>query len=527
MSLISPRLVRRGLSVVGIVLYSTLVLSTRCANREDVFVNGATYFTDADCYARMTRARMCFEHPGLVVRHHDFENFPAGTTPHTTAPLDYMIVLLAWMLKPLSAYPLDIAGAMISPLLALSGGLFLWWWARGMKFAYRSVALLLYAASPILVHATELGRPDHQSLLVVLILIAFCAEWRLRTEASWQWAAVSGIAWGLALWTSLYEPLVLLCIVLICHALTDRDQLAAPHRRVGWIILSVVVMVAAIIERRIFQFAVFPPGSIAENWARSIGELAPVRITDLIWLRWFGYFILLAPALTVMAIWKRRRIPGLPLALLFATFALTVFQARWAYSFAVLFVLTIPILLAGVKSRAVVWTIAAISFLPILREWDERCWPNELRRTQDTVRRLEAVQLREVALRLRAVDPGPFLAPWWLSPAIAYWSVQPGVAGSSHESLPGIEKSARFMIADDMSAAREVLCRQKVTSVIAYDAQRVSSNSAALLGIRAPQSALISVLDRAPTGAPPFLRLSYQSGVCKLYRFEHLGEMCD
>jgi len=53
----------------------------------DVFVAGNIYFTDADCYARMTRVQMYSEHPGLVVRHHDFENFPTGTTPDTTLGL--------------------------------------------------------------------------------------------------------------------------------------------------------------------------------------------------------------------------------------------------------------------------------------------------------------------------------------------------------------------------------------------------------------------------------------------------------
>jgi len=46
----------------------------------------------ADCYARMTRVEMVSAKPGLIVRHHTFENFPQGTTPHTTAPLDYLIL---------------------------------------------------------------------------------------------------------------------------------------------------------------------------------------------------------------------------------------------------------------------------------------------------------------------------------------------------------------------------------------------------------------------------------------------------
>ena len=131
---------------------SALILATRCANYQDVFVGGNIYFADADCYARMTRVKMCAENPGLIVRHHDFENFPQGTTPHTTALFDYLILALSWIIvaaRPLVApYHLDLAGALISPLLALFGGWFLWWWSRRMGFRYRWVMLILYAIQP-------------------------------------------------------------------------------------------------------------------------------------------------------------------------------------------------------------------------------------------------------------------------------------------------------------------------------------------------------------------------------------------
>ncbi len=163
------RVGRFALIVFEIALLSALILATRCANYQDVFVAGNVYFVDADCYARMTRAQMVREKPGLIIRHHEFENFPQGTTPHTTAPLDYLIVALSLFLNPFTAHALDLAGAFVSPLLALLGGWFLWWWSRRMKFRYRWVMLILYAISPILVHGTELGRPDHQSLLILLV----------------------------------------------------------------------------------------------------------------------------------------------------------------------------------------------------------------------------------------------------------------------------------------------------------------------------------------------------------------------
>src|SRR6184192_2074748 len=113
--------IRGILSITQIAVLSVLILATRCANYQNVFVAGNVYFTDADCYARMTRVRMCWEHPGLIIRHHDFENFPIGTIPHTTAPLDYLVVALSILLRPFTAQSIDLAGAGISPLLALIG----------------------------------------------------------------------------------------------------------------------------------------------------------------------------------------------------------------------------------------------------------------------------------------------------------------------------------------------------------------------------------------------------------------------
>src|SRR5689334_6787491 len=141
--------VLRGiLNVVEITILSLLILVTRCANYQDVFVAGNVYFVDPDCYARMTRVQMVNATPGLIVRHHGFENFPEGTSPHTTAPLDYLILGLSKLIamSPAGAPDhLDLAGAFISPLLALLGGWFLWWWSRRVKFRYRWVTLILYA----------------------------------------------------------------------------------------------------------------------------------------------------------------------------------------------------------------------------------------------------------------------------------------------------------------------------------------------------------------------------------------------
>ena len=536
------RVAHIGLAIIEIATFSVLILAVRCANYQDVFVAGNVYFTDADCYARMTRARMCEKTPGLIIRHHDFENFPEGTTPHTTAPLDYLIVALSISLTPFTAHATDLAGALISPLIALMGGWFLWWWAQRMKFCYGWVMLILYAISPILVHGTELGRPDHQSLLMLLVTIALCAEWVLQCDGARaievnrpylqtyrRWSIVSGIAWGLAIWISAYESLVLFFITTVVSVLEGRKAIFANCRRIGWFCFALIVATALLIEQRIPAISIFRSNEIFKNWTRTIGELAHVSPVNPIWFRWTGYMIVVAPILLWLSIRKREHgIPSprrascgraLPVyVVLIATYFLTIWQARWAYFFVLIFAIALPALLEPIKSRAAVSIAFILSILPILRDWDAHLWPNEAEFARRVEQRNESVQLRELATDLRSSETRPFLAPWWLSPAIAYWSGQPGVAGSSHESLEGIEQSARFFLSQDSQTAPKILENRKVAWVIAYDFERLARNSSAILGLDVPQYPLCFVLDRTPAQAPRFLVFSAQNGAGKLYR---------
>jgi hypothetical protein len=519
------RIARLALLALELLVLSTLIIATRCANYQEVFFGGDVYFTDADCYARMTRVRMCQDHPGLIIRHHDFENFPTGTTPHTTAPLDYLIFVLSTLLKPFAVHPLDLAGALISPLLGLFGGWFLWWWARRMKFRYAWAMLILYAISPILVHGTELGRPDHQSLLILFIMVAVCAEWSLRTKPSRGWAIVSGISWAMAIWVSTYEPLLLLVLMLLLGTWQDRQSLFGSDRRIGWVLFAAILVSALLIERRLPSLSIFYGGEIFKSWSRTIGELSSVSPLNPVWFRWAGYMIALAPLL----MWVTFRNPqlittsrrALPIfVLLLVTYLLTIWQARWGYFFILIFALVLPLLLESIKSPTAVWLALTLSIFPIMRHWDEQLWPNESELAQRAERRIESTQLRALASALRSQELRPFLAPWWLSPAIAYWSNQPAVAGSSHESLEGIVDSARFYLANNWQAVREILNKHRVGWVLAYDSDRIAENSALILAVPVPSNhrALCFVLDRTPVRAPYFLSFSAQNAAAKLYR---------
>jgi hypothetical protein len=278
------------------------------------------------------------------------------------------------------------------------------------------------------------------------------------------------------------------------------------------------------IERRLIFWPLPGTNAIFANWMGTIGELRPVPLNDPIWLRWAGLLLVPAPALLWIAFRKRNAIPVFLVALLLATFALTVWQARWAYFFVTMFAMALPVLLGVVKNRGVAWVAIGISLLPIMRDWDETLWPNESQNALRLERRREAMEWRSAAMSLASNEERPFLAPWWLSPMVAYWSGQPGVAGSSHEALDGIARSARFFLATDSEAAREILRSSKVAWVLVYDADRTIANSSALLGVPPPPNPLAHILDRTPSQAPSFLRLASQNGACKVFRVEIFRE---
>ena len=123
---------------------------------------------------------------------------------------------------------------------------------------------------------------------------------------------------------------------------------------------------------------------------------------------------------------------------------------------------------------------------PLAQDWDEKLFPEDHPEKhlaeERAVLRLDASRLREIAEAMRGARREPFLAAWWLSPALAYWSGQPGVAGSSHESLPGIAAAARFFLAPDAASAEQMARDLRVRWAITDDPDRLLPASRELLG---------------------------------------------
>jgi hypothetical protein len=515
-------IVQKFLFGLVILLFALLAGAARCWNIQDVFHDHQIYFTEADAYSRMTRVRLIAEGKGPVIRHHDFENWPAGTTPHTTAPMDWTILAIRPLVSAsfaaadpsntsvLRAEALDFAGAMAGPLLGM-----LTCFALAVSLPKRDArerwlvagAVLVFAISPILVHGTLLGRPDHQALLIFLLAIALAAEVRLLREATKPWSIVAGVAWGLALWTSLYEPLILLAVTFAGMAISDPSSFRERVRRWEWGTLAVIMLIGILIDGWRIQL---PDADLREafrRWSGQIGEMQALSWKSNVIKNWVGWLFVAAPFLLIWQ-WKTRHETRLALVWLVAAFALTWWQVRWGYFFALVFAVTLPLVLNPLRRAWIQWIAYFASIWPVLGDWDRRLFPDDAELRRRYVLRQEDKALRQIAEIQRERKAGPFVAPWWLSPRLAYWSHQPGVAGSSHESLPGIIDTARIYLAPNDEAALTILRQRRVTWLISDAPERIVPNSASLLGVAPPEKCLASKLAQVaemPPSTSPFV----------------------
>jgi hypothetical protein len=499
----------------------------------------------------MTRVRQVVEHPGTIVREHQFENWPVGTHPHTTAPFDDLTAGLALALRPVTADPVNLAGALVSLLIGVFTTLFLWIWMGRLELPYRFPSILLFATSPVLVHGTVLGRPDHQSLLILCMAVAVGSEVVLMRQRSLGWELTNGLAWGIGFWVSLYEPVLLFLAVAILrlslkpgreddgcqdqHANNSRKRISAWRTRIfsmpfptRWAALCGVLLLATLIDG--WQSPVPEPEVVKffPNWSLSIGELGHASFLTL--LRWSCALLPLSAALFVFARDKRAYFW---LALVALTAGLSVWELRWGYFFGVFFAMSLPWQLSGLeqflsrlfKRENLSWlalALFAVSLWPVASEWSGWLFPSRAERARRDEVRSDNVDLFNLAQRLHVPRLIPVLAPWWQSPAIAYWSGQPCVAGSSHESLPGTVDTARFFLCEDPAAAEAILVRRKVACVVAYEPDRVIETSSIILEGKArpgtgfggalelgdeAEKAMGVLLFRRPHSAPPYLKL--------------------
>ncbi len=522
---------QRWLGRLWLLALLVLTFWARTYNREDVFhADGRIYFIEGDCYSRMERARLVTE-GHWILRHHDFENWPAGTTPHTTAPMDWLIVALKGCCdavlaitdragtSTLRGQTLDLAGALVSPILGVLTAAWLWWWAGWMRLRYRGAMVFFLAVSPIMVHGTLLGRPDHQSLLVFIIAIAVAAElaladFRMSAKLARRWALVAGLAWGVGLWVSLYEPSLFFAGAVGWHLMSNRAALTSRMVRGRWIALGAVLLVALLLDGYRLSLPDQTLRQYFVPWSSTIGELKHLDLTSgLIW-KWLGLFWITAPGLLWLAGRRDPRARGM-LPLFAVMLALTIWQLRWGYFIALAVAISLPWQLAALPRVWLGWLTAIVAMVPLLWGWSDNLKPDDVKTEQKERERRTQEEYRQLAQLMRRPERQPFLAPWWVSPQIAYWSGQPGVAGTSHQSLPGIVDTARFFLAQTPDEAAPILKARGVHWIVIDDVPiddthppqyPAVNNAAKILSQSLPWEPIGWLLAQSGRMAPPYLR---------------------
>lgn len=550
-------------SILWVLFFLALTAAARIANYQRIIVPAAggaprqIFYEDGDCYARMTRVREILQGWGAV-HYHLWENYPKGIWSHTTAPMDYFIAAIALLLRPFMVDSIDMAGAVAAPLLGVMTTAFLALWARELNQQYRKLMLLLASLSPILVHGTALGRPDHHPLQIFLLAVGIGAELIMARAPCVSWGIVSGAAWGLALWVSLYEPLVLFLVIYTTKFIFYRPKLFVKERLWGFGVLLAVLGVAYGLDGRYLimsfgrQFDLLQPQWLYQldgqflsrcfgiqpddaamrtylgNWLATIEEMGGMHsewlniqgmnIFSAILYRWVGFGLLTAPILLIARLRDTKR-STLLLALLAVTFCLTLTELRWGYFFALIYVMSLPWQLSLFKRKWLVWTLFLLSLWPVAREWDDMLF-SQTYADAATAQLNDQRRLRQAADYIKVHGEwGGILAPWWWSPQLAYWSGRPAVAGSSHESLPGIVDTARFFSTADPNEA-EAICKQRdVTTVVSGNPGTILEQSVQILGQPLPEkeNTMADILWIRPHSAPPFVHIVFDNTVMKVF----------
>jgi len=419
------------------------------------------FAVEADCYSQLARVQRILDGQGLIQNHFTVENWPEGLTPSTTAPFDYAILLLYAPLALFTKYPLDWAGALISPALWVVLVLF-WMFFRSREFnlAGRAVLLMGSAALPAFLWATACGRPRHQSLILALMAIGLTAEyerWQIELTSKRAWNIFAGVVWGLACWTSLFEPtLVVGCLILFNLVVRRKENFAFL------VSFGVVMLVALILEG---WHIYYPPAQYHEvllRWLATIAEVQSVNFAGM--MQGMTLLVLLLP----LIIWKLRAPEGfnktdvLVILLTVLLTVLAVVQRRWLYYASLAELMLLARYFQAAPTR---WPRLVVLGLCLagMADADE----NEFESHAHLPPNQPSPQLVQISQSISGV--GGIMAPWWISPGLLYFSGQPIVSGSSHCGISGIEASAKFFTATSWADAELILQQRKVRWIVVWD----------------------------------------------------------
>ena len=488
---------------------------------------------EADCYSQLARVQRILQGRGLIQNHFTVENWPEGLTPSTTAPFDYVILLLYAPLALFTTHPLDWAGALVSPALWVA--LVLFWMlfrSREFNFAGRAIFLLGSTALPAFIWATACGRPRHQSLILALMAMGLTAEyerWHIELTPKRAWNIFAGMVWGLACWTSLFEPSVVFVALVLFNLVVRRRENYAFLAGFAVVMLAYFVLEGThtLAASVLLLHPAAEYQAALTNWLANIAEVRPVSLVGM--MQGLTLVFLLLPVLA-WRLWPRdngNKTDALLILLTLLLILLTFLEGRWTY-YATLGELFL--IVRYFQAAPIRWTrlVVLVIFVIGMADADD----GEIEARSGAPANQPSLELAQIA---RSMDePGAIMAPWWLSPGLLYFSGHPIVSGSSHCGISGIVASAKFFSSGSWIESERILRDRKVRWVVVWDDQRyvypLLDSSQQILGLPAytdddakvAEATVAQVLieDR---DVPSWLRLRGVTPQMKLYEYIPAG----
>ena len=459
-------------TIVALLALTLLYFCPRLSRFEIVFSDLRPTFLEADCYTRLERVREIERNHFLPIRYHHFENAPFGVVSHVTCPLDYAILLLSLPFRCILSADAarELAGVWISPLLGLVGLLVMWLMLKAVRGCWW--VLCAYSTFPAIAWAQNIGRPDHQSLLVVLLSWVLVAEWLILNEKkNNRLLFFNGAAWGLALWVSFWEPLVF-CFLIFFLQLFFRQGTWLKRDHHFFFPLGTCLILRFVLD----PLPRLPDSAdvvYLQNWARIVGELRGSSLLETIY--WTGLWIplVVVSSFTLFPKVSSRKAVIFVLVLLCITTILNFWQVRWS-PYTALTVATLGILfyfLNGIDIKKIFWAIVASVWIPVY--YAQSVW--EWRQPFEGVSELHKIS------KIISSEPGTILAPWWISPPLGYLAEARYVASSSHQSISGIVDASEFFITPHWSRARKILIDREVNWIVTAEPEKMYTTSLAVV----------------------------------------------
>jgi hypothetical protein len=187
---------------------------------------------------------------------------------------------------------------------------------------------------PSLIWATAFGRPRHQSLILALMAMGLTAEyerWQLELAPKRAWNIFAGLVWGLACWTSLFEPVVVAGALIVFNLIVRRRENPAFLVAFGVVLLAMTLLEGGHIFGNLHQIYELRHSPYAINWLRGISEVRPLNFAGLLTRQ---AFVVLITPMVAWCLWPRRNGNKTDMLLILLTVLLTYLtcvQGRWSY----------------------------------------------------------------------------------------------------------------------------------------------------------------------------------------------------